>query len=193
MKKYSKIIAVAMAVLMIMMTSITAFADYPVLTEGELHGVNIVEAFEETVTFVFTSDETAEYVLNSFYNEEDDDIDPFVTIYDEDGYEIANGDDTGLEDLNFTVRFVAEAGQVYYIELASFLGDDSFDIMIEACDEHTECFDNDYDAYCDWCDELLCDHICHKGGITGFFWKIINFFNSLFFINPFCECGAWHY
>lgn len=192
MKKYSKIIAVAMTVLMIMMTSITAFADYPVLTEGELHGVNIVEAFEETVTFVFTSDETAEYVLNSFYNEEDDDIDPFVTIYDEDGYEVANGDDT-YEDFNFAVRFVAEAGQVYYIEVASFNGDDSFDIMIEACDEHTECYDNDFDGYCDWCDELLCDHICHKGGIAGFFWKIINFFNSLFFINPFCECGAWHY
>ncbi len=192
MKKYSKIIAVAMAVLMIMMTSITAFADYPVLTEGELHGVNIVGEVEETVTFTFQSDETAEYVLRSYNNEEDDDIDPFVYVYDEDWEYIASGDDTD-EDYNFVVSFTAEAGAVYYIEVASYLGDDSFDIMIEACDEHTECYDNDYDAYCDWCDELLCDHICHKGGIGGFFWRIINFFNSFFFINPFCECGAWHY
>ena len=67
-----------MAVLMIMMTSITAFADYPVLTEGELHGINIVEAFDETVTFVFTSDETTEYVLCSYYNGEDDERKHFL-------------------------------------------------------------------------------------------------------------------
>ena len=192
MKKISKVLAIALAVLMIMMTSITAFADYPVLTEGELHGINIVEAFDETVTFVFTSDETTEYVLCSCYNGEDDEIDPYVTIYDEDGYEVAYGDDTD-EDYNFVVKFVAEAGVVYYIEVGSFNGDDSFDIMLEACDEHTECYDNDWNGYCDWCDELLCDHACHKDGIAGFFWRITNFFNMIFFINPFCECGAWHY
>ena len=192
MKKISKVLAIALAVLMIMMTSITAFADYPVLTEGELHGINIVEAFDETVTFVFTSEETTEYVLCSYYNGEDDEIDPYVTIYDEDGYEVAYGDDTD-EDYNFVVKFVAEAGVVYYIEVGSFNGDDSFDIMLEACDEHTECYDNDWNGYCDWCDELLCDHACHKDGIAGFFWRITNFFNMIFFINPFCECGAWHY
>ncbi len=192
MKKYSKILAITMAILMFMMTSVTAFADYPVLTEGELHGVNIVNEVEENVTFTFQSEETAEYVLKSFYNGEDDDIDPYVTIYGGDGYEVAYGDDC-YEDYNFALNFVAEAGVVYYIEVGSFNGNDSFDIMIEACDEHTECFDNDFNGYCDWCDELLCDHICHKGGIAGFFWRVINFFNSLFFINPFCECGAWHY
>ena len=192
MKKISKVLAIALAVIMIMMTSITAFADYPVLTEGELHSVNIVNEVEDTVTFTFQSDKTAEYVLCSYNNEEDDDIDPYVTIYDEDGYEVAYGDDT-YEDFNFVVRFTVQAGAVYYIEVASFNGDDSFDIMLEACDEHTECYDNDWNGYCDWCDELLCDHACHKDGIAGFFWRITNFFNMIFFINPFCECGAWHY
>ena len=53
--------------------------------------------------------------------------------------------------------------------------------------------DNDVDAHCDYCDELLCNHDCHKGGITGFFWKISNFFNRLFGSNKYCECGVAHY
>ena len=53
--------------------------------------------------------------------------------------------------------------------------------------------ETDNDGYCDICDELICDHNCHKGGISGFFWSIINFFNKLFKINPNCECGAAHY
>ena len=53
--------------------------------------------------------------------------------------------------------------------------------------------DLDVDAYCDHCDELLCDHDCHKGGITGFFWKITNFFNRIFGSNRNCECGVAHY
>lgn len=38
-----------------------------------------------------------------------------------------------------------------------------------------------------------CSHMCHQGGISGFFWSIINFFNKLFGLNPFCSCGAAHY
>lgn len=58
--------------------------------------------------------------------------------------------------------------------------------------------DNDNDGYCDDCEELLdpsveCDHNCHKGGILGFFWKIARFFNKLFGINKYCECGVAHY
>ena len=39
----------------------------------------------------------------------------------------------------------------------------------------------------------VCDHLCHKGGILGFLWKIVQFFSKLFKINPTCECGAAHY
>lgn len=49
------------------------------------------------------------------------------------------------------------------------------------------------DGYCDVCDEKLCDHNCHKGGISGFFWKIANFFNKLFGTKKYCECGYAHY
>ena len=38
-----------------------------------------------------------------------------------------------------------------------------------------------------------CDHMCHRGGIMGFFWKIVNFFNKLFGLNPVCGCGRVHY
>ena len=38
-----------------------------------------------------------------------------------------------------------------------------------------------------------CDHLCHKDGIPGFFWKILRLFFKLFQINPVCECGAAHY
>lgn len=49
------------------------------------------------------------------------------------------------------------------------------------------------DGYCDNCDEKICDHSCHKGGIAGFFWKISNFFNKLFRTKQYCGCGYAHY
>ena len=39
----------------------------------------------------------------------------------------------------------------------------------------------------------VCTHMCHQGGFLGFFWNIINFFNKLFGLNPFCGCGVAHY
>ena len=58
--------------------------------------------------------------------------------------------------------------------------------------------DNDGDGYCDADNELLdpsveCDHICHKDGILGFVWRIINVFNMLFGLNQICSCGVAHY
>ena len=38
-----------------------------------------------------------------------------------------------------------------------------------------------------------CSCNCHKGGIMGFFWKIINFFNKLLKNNQQCKCGVAHY
>lgn len=38
-----------------------------------------------------------------------------------------------------------------------------------------------------------CSHICHKDGILGIFWKIMQFFWKLFGMNPVCECGKAHY
>lgn len=56
--------------------------------------------------------------------------------------------------------------------------------------------DADNDGYCDVCGLVpaeKCTHICHKGGFLGTLWKIINFFNRLFMINPECKCGEFHY
>lgn len=38
-----------------------------------------------------------------------------------------------------------------------------------------------------------CGCNCHKTGIAGFFWKIINFFNKIFKIKQYCKCGINHY
>lgn len=53
--------------------------------------------------------------------------------------------------------------------------------------------DTNGDGKCDGCDIVLCDHDCHKGGITGFFWKITNFFNRIFGLSEKCSCGVTHY
>ena len=37
-----------------------------------------------------------------------------------------------------------------------------------------------------------CSCNCHKGGISGFFFKILNFFQKLFGTNKICACGAKH-
>ena len=37
-----------------------------------------------------------------------------------------------------------------------------------------------------------CSCNCHKGGISGLFFKIINFFQKLFGMNKTCACGAAH-
>ena len=38
-----------------------------------------------------------------------------------------------------------------------------------------------------------CSCNCHKGGISGFFWKILRFFYKLFGTNKTCSCGVSHY
>ena len=61
--------------------------------------------------------------------------------------------------------------------------------------------DNNFDGKCDSCgissssDDLTeknCVCNCHKGGIAGFFFKLINFFEKLFGKNKICECGVKH-
>ena len=68
--------------------------------------------------------------------------------------------------------------------------------------------DDDNDGKCDRCGEktgepvdppkpddpyATCTHICHKGGISAFFYKIARFFWKLFKTNKYCSCGAAHY
>lgn len=70
--------------------------------------------------------------------------------------------------------------------------------------------DENGDNFCDNCNNNLsdnsddnnddvvdsekdCDHICHKSGILGFFWKIGRFFSKIFRTNQYCDCGVAHY
>ena len=51
----------------------------------------------------------------------------------------------------------------------------------------SKCTNCDYDK----ADECGCN--CHKGGISGFFFKIILFFQKIFKTNKTCSCGVNHY
>lgn len=58
--------------------------------------------------------------------------------------------------------------------------------------------DNDGNGYCDADNELLdptveCDCNCHKSGISNFFFKFALFFQRIFGLNKYCECGIVHY
>lgn len=58
--------------------------------------------------------------------------------------------------------------------------------------------DKNNDGKCDSCNTKLesgkdCSCNCHKGGIAGFFFKIILFFQKLFRTNKICKCGVAHY
>ena len=58
--------------------------------------------------------------------------------------------------------------------------------------------DTNADGNCDNCGEIMeavktCSHMCHKGGFSGFIWKLINLFNKLFRTNKTCSCGVNHY
>ena len=68
--------------------------------------------------------------------------------------------------------------------------------------DKVECVNNDGDDMCDFCERDMsepdepenkpCSCNCHKGGIVGFFFKLINFFEKIFGINKVCACGVKH-
>ncbi|MBQ1994799.1 MAG: hypothetical protein II237_01255, partial [Clostridia bacterium] len=54
-------------------------------------------------------------------------------------------------------------------------------------------FDGSKCTVCDFDKADDCNCNCHKNGIPGLFWKIINFFNKLFRSKQYCSCGAKHW
>ena len=64
--------------------------------------------------------------------------------------------------------------------------------------EITECkhsYADGNDATCDFCEYNRAENCgcnCHKGGIAGFFFKIVLFFQKLFGQNKVCACGMNH-
>ncbi|MBR2867595.1 MAG: hypothetical protein IKB88_00845 [Clostridia bacterium] len=86
-----------------------------------------------------------------------------------------------------------EAGT--YVCLVTFDGQ-----RVEVSDkvEITECnhsYADGNDATCDFCEYNRAENCgcnCHKGGIAGFFFKIVLFFQKLFGQNKVCACGMNH-
>lgn len=54
-------------------------------------------------------------------------------------------------------------------------------------------FDGSVCVNCSYNKSENCSCNCHKTGIAGFFWKVINFFNKIFKIKQYCDCGINHY
>ena len=67
------------------------------------------------------------------------------------------------------------------------------DTYTEAIEATGHDFDGSACKNCDFDKASDCSCNCHKGGIMGFFWKIINFFNKLFKSKEYCACGAKHW
>lgn len=67
------------------------------------------------------------------------------------------------------------------------------DIYTETIEPTGHDFDGSKCKNCDYdrADDCSCN--CHKSGISGFFWKIINFFNKIFKLKEYCACGAKHW
>ena len=93
MKKTSKFLAVALAVLMLMMTSITAFADGEtyLLETNEMYDVYVPG--ESYTYFGFIAEESGCYVIDTFITEYDEAADPYIEVYDDDGNMVAYNDD----------------------------------------------------------------------------------------------------
>ena len=192
MKKFSKVLAIALVVLMLMMTNITAFADYATMPLNE--DVELYQDGGDYCTYEFIPRQEGWYVVKTYTY--DDTTDPYIKVYDETFYELSSGDDSIFSSLNGEAWFFAERGETYYIEMGNYNSDDvEYIVHLEKENDssHFYCWDNDSNGYCDWCNWQYCDHNCHKGGIAGFFWSIANLFNMLFGLNEYCECGEVHW
>ena len=108
-------------------------AEVPI-TEAKLDETNTVYIPEEHADVVvkFTPTETGEYVIYSDNGGDDDNIDPYVDVYDSNGDNIASDDDNDyVNTYNFYCIFEAEAGETYYIELSCYDSDVEYDYTIE--------------------------------------------------------------
>lgn len=99
-----------------------------------------------------------------------------------------------MTKVNTDAELKAE-GAGTYVCLVTFDGQ-RFEVSDEV--EITECkhsYADGNDATCDFCEYNRAENCgcnCHKGGIVGFFFKIVLFFQKLFGQNKVCACGMNH-
>ncbi len=105
--------------------------EYKEVEADETNTVYISES-DETITVKFTPTESGWYAVVSDNGGDDENNDPYVTVFDANGKEIEYDDDSDYEDTyNFYCEFEAEVGKTYYIVLSNYDGDVEYDYTIQ--------------------------------------------------------------
>ena len=105
--------------------------EYKEVEADETNTVYIPEEYGEIVV-KFTPTESGWYAVVSDNGGDDENNDPYVTVFDANGEEIKYDDDNDYEDTyNFYCEFEAEAGETYYIVLSNYFGDVEYDYTIQ--------------------------------------------------------------
>ena len=105
--------------------------EYKEVEADETNTVYIPEEYGEIIV-KFTPTESGWYAVVSDNGGDDENNDPYVTVFDANGEEIEYDDDNDYEDTyNFYCEFEAEAGETYYIVLSNYYGDVEYDYTIE--------------------------------------------------------------
>ncbi len=129
MKKISKTLSVIMAILMVLaVISISASAATDTIKLNETKSVTAPkDAYKE---LTFTPEADGKYVVYSD-NGGNDEIDPYVYVYDAFGTQIASDDDNDYTwDYNFCCEFEAEAGEVYYLQFCAYDDTVTYDVTV---------------------------------------------------------------
>ena len=105
--------------------------EYKEVEADETNTVYIPEEYGEVIV-KFTPTESGWYAVVSDNGGDDENNDPYVTVFDANGEEIKYDDDNDYEyTYNFYCEFEAEAGKTYYIVLSNYFGDVEYDYTIE--------------------------------------------------------------
>ena len=105
--------------------------EYKEVEADETNTVYIPEEYGEVIV-KFTPTESGWYAVVSDNGGDDENNDPYVTVFDANGEEIKYDDDNDYEyTYNFYCEFEAEAGETYYIVLSNYFGDVEYDYTIK--------------------------------------------------------------
>ena len=129
MKKMNKTLSVIMTILMVLAVipmSASAATDTIKLNETK----SVTAPKDAYAELTFTPDADGKYVVYSD-NGGNDEIDPYVYVYDAFGNRIATDDDNDYTwSYNFCCEFEAEAGEVYYLQFCAYDDTVTYDVTV---------------------------------------------------------------
>ncbi len=102
-------------------------APMPSINVGETKTI-YVKKEDGTNIIMFTATQSGAFALTSDIG--NNEVDPYVTLYDSNGNEINYNDDGGI-GVNFELTFNTIAGESYYFELSSYDADSSYTITLD--------------------------------------------------------------